>query len=446
MPKLITFILLLFFSISVYAQQKVWTLEECVEHAKKHNIDIQRKRLEMETSRVNLSEAKWAFAPAVSVSNDYSISQGRVLDPTTYEYVENSVVAGNSTSVYASLSVFNGMSRIHTVKLQKTALSASLLGVEKAENDLMLNITAYYLEILLAKESIRNAEQTVSSLKTQKDKTAKMVDVGKVTNADLLQIEAQLSDAETNLIMQKNQLYIAKLNICQLLEIEDYLAFEIAIIDDKIDETLPLNIYDIQQSAQLLPEIKMAELGVNIEESNLNIARSALYPTISIAGAYSTSYSSVRQKLVFNTDSTQIYVPYTFLDQYQDNLNSYIAVSFQMTLFNGLSVRKNIQRRKIALQDSEYNLRSIQKQVSKEVNQAYIDMTTALEKYNSTLSYLLSAQKAYELIESKYNVGATSILDYNTALNNYVDASSKHIQAKYEYIFKTKIIEFYMNN
>ncbi len=443
MHKIITIILLLSF-ISSHAQNKAWTLEECVEHAKEHNIDIQRKRLEAETSKVNLSEAKWAFAPTLSAGNDYNLSQGRVLDPTTYEFVENEVVSGNNTSVSASLSVFNGLRRVHNVKQQNTSLRVSLLGVEKAENDLMLNITAYYLEVLLAKEGIRNAEQTVSLLETQKELTAKMVEVGKVTDADLLQIEAQLSDAQTNLIMQKNQLYIAKLNICQLLEIEDYIAFELAPIDDGTFEQLPQNITDILQSAQLLPEIKIAELSVNIEKSNLNIARSALYPTISISGAYSTSYSSARQKLSLNPDGTQSYKPYAFWDQYKDNQSTYMAVNLHIPLFNGLTARKNIKRRKIALQDAEYSLRSMQKQVNKEVNQAYIDMTTAMEKYKSTHSYLASSQKAYELIESKYNVGATSILDYNTALNNFVDASTKHTQAKYEYIFKSKIIEFYL--
>lgn len=203
--------IILFASFNSYSQIKRWSLDECIKYAKENNVDVKSKRLEIEISKTNLSESKWAYAPSISVNNSYNISQGRVLDPTTYEFIENQTVGGNNTSVSASMNLFNGLRNLNTIKREKMNLNSAILGVEKAENDLMLNVTAYFLEVLLAEENINNYEQVVLSLTTQRDNIVKKVKVGKVTTADLLQVESQLANEKTSLLTVKNQLYIAKL-------------------------------------------------------------------------------------------------------------------------------------------------------------------------------------------------------------------------------------------
>ncbi len=448
MLRLFIIPLMLLLAISeALAQVKSWSLDECIQYAKERNVDIKSKRLDIETSKTNLSESKWAYAPSLSANNSYNVSQGRVLDPTTYEFIENQTVGGNSTSVSASMVLFDGLRNLNTVKREKLNLNSAILGVEKAENDLMLNVTAYYLEILLAKENIANYEQVEESLTTQRDNVAKMVEVGKVTTADLLQVESQLADAKTNLLTAKNQLYIAKLNICQLLEIEDYMSFETAEADSMLATPLVSlhSVDDILQSAESLPELESARLAIDIKKRDLNIARSQYYPSISLSASYGSSYSSVRQKSFQNPDGTFKYEAYSFAEQYKDNLNGYLSVGISIPIFNRFSTLKSVQRTKIAIHQAEYSLHSMEKQVNKEVNQAYIDMNIAWEKYNSTRLYLTSSAEAVRQIEKKYSVGVATIVDYNTAMNNYIDASSKHSQAKYEYIFKTRIIQFYMS-
>lgn len=438
--------IILFASFNSYSQIKRWSLDECIKYAKENNVDVKSKRLEIEISKTNLSESKWAYAPIISVNNSYNISQGRVLDPTTYEFIENQTVGGNNTSVSASMNLFNGLRNLNTIKREKMNLNSAILGVEKAENDLMLNVTAYFLEVLLAEESINNYEQVVLSLTTQRDNIVKKVKVGKVTTADLLQVESQLANEKTSLLTVKNQLYIAKLNICQLLDLDEYMSFETISIDSVLLAPMELsyNVNVILQSAESLPELESARLAVDIKKRDLSITRSQYYPSISLSASYGSSYSSVRQKSFQNPDGTFKYEAYLFAEQYRDNLNGYLSLGISIPIFNRLSTRKSVQRNRIAISQAEYSLKSMEKQVSKEVNQAYIDMNIAWEKYNSTDSYLASSSEAVRQIERKYNVGAATIVDYNTAMNNYIDASSKHYQAKYEYIFKTRIIKFYM--
>ena len=366
-----------------------WTLEECIAYAFEHNIEVKQAELDVQTKRLTRSDAGWAYAPDISASSSYSFSSGRVLDPTTYEFVEHQSVNGTSTSVGASVTLFNGMRNLHNLERSRLDLRAALLGVEKARNDIRLNITAYYLEILCAEENIRNAEQTVETLKIQEEKTRKSVEMGKVTSADLLQIRSQLANAENTLLSARNSYDIARLNICQLLEIEDYTTFHTVAPSDNIlgNTPMPVSTDALLASAQQLPEVESARLA-----------------------------------------------------------SSYISVSLNVPIFGRLTTRHNVQRQKIAVRQAEYALRTTEKQVNKEATQALIDSRTAWDKYLSSQKYVASAEEAARQMEQRYNLGAATVVDYNTALDALVEAQVQLLQAKYEYIFKTEIIKFYLDS
>lgn len=423
-----------------------WTLEKCISYALEHNIQIKTQELAAETKRVTFSESKWAYAPEISASNSYNLSSGRVLDPTTYSFIENQTVQGNNTSISAGITLFGGMSNLHNLKRAKLDLQAGLLGVEKTRNDVTLNITACYLEILCAEESIRNAEQIVATLKIQEEKTAKQVEVRKVTTADLLQIQSQLADAENELFSARNTYDIARLNICQLLEIEEYMTFQTAAPE----QTLPANdllargVDEVVSAAHSLPQVRIAELDIDIALRDVRIAQAAYYPTLSLGAAYGSSFSDARQKTFQNPDGTYRFEAYPSFEQYKDNANKYLSLSLNVPIFGRLSARKRVQKQKIAVQQAEYALRTMEKQVTKEVNQAWIDARTAWEKYGSSQKYVATATEAARQIERKYNLGGATVVDYNTALNNLIKAQTQLLQAKYEYIFKTRIIEFYL--
>ena len=269
--------LLLLFGTSGFAQERRWTLDECIAHAYEHNIEIKTQELTAAEKRIALAESKWSYAPDLSVSNSSSLATGRVLDETTYEFVENETVAGNSSSLGANILLFGGLKNYYNLKRAQLDLRSSLLAVEKMRNDVRMNVTAYYLEVLCAEETIRDAEQVVAELRIQEEKTAKKVEARKVTTADLLQIRSQLADAENDVLTARNTYDIARLDLCQLLEIEDYTTFRTVAPDVGVPARSgiadsPAEVFD---AARELPELEAARVGVDMARRDLQIARTA---------------------------------------------------------------------------------------------------------------------------------------------------------------------------
>lgn len=327
-----------------FAQERRWTLEECIAHAYEHNIEIKIQELSAAEKRVVLAESKWSYAPSLSVSNSHAFSTGRVLDETTYEFVENETVTSNSTSLVANFQIFSGLKNYYSLKRAQLDLRSSLIAVDKIRNDVRMNITAYYLEILCAAEMIRDAEQLVKELTIQEQKTAKKVETRVVTAADLLQVQSQLVDAQNNVLTARNTYDIARLNLCQLLEINDYTTF-LTIVPDTCELThynLLDNYKEVLDATWGLPELETARVEVDLARRNLQIARTAYWPTLSLSVGYGSSYSGARQKMFQNTDGSYHYDVYPFLEQYKDNANSYVLMSLNIPIFNKLTTRKNV--------------------------------------------------------------------------------------------------------
>lgn len=439
--------MLLLFGTAGYAQERCWTLEECIAHAYQQNIEIKTQELAAAEKRLSLSESKWSYAPELSASAGYSLSTGRVLDPTTYDFVENQTVSGNNASVGVSLPLFSGLRNHYNLQRAKLDLRSSLLAVETTRRSVRLNVTARYLEVLCAEETIRDAEQVVSELEVQAGKTERMVEARKVTTADLLQIRSQLADAENDVLTARNTYDIARLNLCQLLEIDDYTTFRTVAPDVGVPARSgiadsPAEVFD---AARELPELEAARVGIDMARRDLQIARTAYWPTLSLSVGYGSSYSDVRQKMFRNTDGTYRYEAYPFFEQYKDNASSYVSLSLNIPIFGKFTVRKNVQRQKLAIRQAEYALRTAEKQVEKEVTQALIDARTAWERYRGAQRYVASAEEAARQIARKYDLGAATVTDYNAAVSAQVKARSQLLQAKYEYLFKIKTLTYYTN-
>ncbi|WP_300854993.1 TolC family protein [uncultured Alistipes sp.] len=437
--------LLLTGCVATHAQERRWTLDECIAYAYEHNIEIKTQELSTEEKRIALSESRWGYAPDISVSNSYSLSTGRVLDPTTYEFVEQQTVGGNSTSIGANITVFSGLRNMYNLKRAQLDLRSSLLAVEKTRNDVRLNVMAYYLEILCAEETIRDAEQVVSELKVQEGKTAKKVEMHKATLADLLLIQSQLADAENDVLTARNAYDLARLNLCQLLELEDYTSFR--TVSPNVSEMTRSDAADdpeaLLDAAQGLPEVEAARVEIDLARRDLQIARAAYWPTVSLSAGYGSSYSDARQKMFQNPDGTYRYDAYPFFEQYKDNASTYVSLSLNIPIFGKFTTRKNVQRQKLAIRRAEYALHTVEKQVAKEVTQALIKARTAWAKYLGAQRYVAVAEEAARQVERKYDLGAASVTDYNASVTAAVKARSQLLRAKYEYLFEVRKLEYY---
>lgn len=426
------------------AQECRWTLEECIAHAYAHNIEIKTQELVTEEKRIALSEARWSYAPDISASSSYSLSTGRVLDPTTYEFVENKTVGGASTSVGANVALFGGLKNRYRLRRAQLDLRSSLLLAEATRRDVRLNVTARYLEVLCAEETIRDAEQVVAELTAQEEKTAKKVEARKVTAADLLQVQSQLADAENDLLTARHAYDVARLDLCQLLELDDWEAFRTVAPDDgELCGSPADDPAALRDAAEALPEVEAARVGIDLARRDLQIARAAYWPTLSLAAGYGSSFSDARQKMFQNPDGTLRYEAYPFFEQYRDNASSYLSVSLNIPIFGRLSTRKNVQRQKLAVRRAEYALHTVEKQVAKEVTQALIEARTAWAKYLGAQRYVASSEEALRQVGRKYDLGVASVTDYNAAFTAAVKARSQLIRAKYQYLFEVRKLEYY---
>ena len=270
------------------------------------------------------------------------------------------------------------------------------------------------------------------------------VEAGKVTEADLLQITAQLYSARNDVLTAIGDYDMARLELCQLLEIEDFRDFEAATsAADAMPGLVPEDEGGILEAVGWRPEIKSAELGVELARKDLQIARSSYWPTVSLSAGYGTSHSGARQMMLQNPDGTFRYEAYPFFRQYADNASSYVSVSLSIPILSGLSVRKNVRRTKTALRDAEYALASTRKGIVKEYLQAGIDSRTAYGKYLGAQEQVRSAEEAARQITAKYESGAADVITYSTAVSVLASARYQMLSAKYECIFKQKILEMY---
>lgn len=401
---------------------KVWTLDECIGYALEHNIEIKRQELGVSNSEIGISESRWDYAPSLSAGSSYSISSGRVLDQTTYEFIENNVVGSSSASVSGSVQVFSGMRRHYALKKARASLKASLADLESVRQDVELNVTAVYLQILCDQENLSSARDMASMLESQMDKIQTMVELGRVNEADLLQIRSQHYAALNDIVAAEGQCRLSRMELCQLLEIQDWESF--AIEPTETDEYDGMQLFPLTDSISVKsrPEYRSAEVGVEVARRNLQIARSSYYPTLSLSAGYGTSYSGARQKAVQNPDGTYRYEAYPFFRQYLDNGSSYLSLSLNIPIFSGVSTRNSIRRAKNASIDAQYALQSVGKQLSREYEQALIEYHTSCRQYETAREQLAYAEEAARMMTEKYNLGKIDFTSWNTAMTELAKA------------------------
>lgn len=419
---------------------KVWTLEECIDYALEHNIEIKRQELGVDDSETGLSESRWDYAPSLSAGSSYSISSGRVLDQTTYEFIENNVVGSSSASVSGSMQVFSGLRRHYALKKAKASMKASLADLESVRQNVELNVTAAYLQILCDEENLSSAKEIASMLESQMEKIQTMVELGRVTEADLLQIRSQHYAALNDVATAEGQSRLSRMELCQLLEIQDWEDFKI--------EPMEVNEYDGMQlfprtdsiSVESRPEYQSAEAGVEVARRNLQIARASYYPTLSLSAGYGTSYSGARQKAVQNPDGTYRYEAYPFFKQYLDNGSSYLSLSLNIPIFSGMSTRNSVRRAKNASIDAQYALQTVRKQLSREYEQTLIEYQTSCRQYETAREQFAYAKEAARMMTEKYNLGKTDFTSWNTAMTELAKAKYNLNNRKFTSAISIKIL------
>ena len=438
---------LLLFSGQVLSQQKEWSLEECVIYALENNIQIKQQGIQTQYQQNALDLAKLNLLPAINGSASHNYSFGRALDQTTYLYTDNETILSDNFYVGGSLNLFNGLQNLNTIKRSRYDVLASIQDLENIRDNIALNVALNYLQILLNKEIVTATENQLQITQQQIVKTRKLVEAGSVARGNLLQIEAQAAQEELQLINIQNQFETSVLNITQLLELPSPEGFAIVIPEIPLDTNTVIsgNIREIYETALgTRPEVKGSEYRLYSSEYDLKIAKGGRSPRLSLSNSFSTGYSDIRKKVLgIDPITGPIYGEYSFADQINDNINYGIGLSLNIPILNGWKANKNVANSKLGVESSRYALEGTKKQLYKNIQQAYTDAVASLKKYAASLKAVTSTEESLRYTEQKFNVGMVTPVDYNVAKTQLLKAQSDMSQAKYEFIFKTKVLDFY---
>jgi outer membrane protein len=437
MKKSLIFISILLLSSQglIFSQEKIWSLEDCIRYAIDNNIQIKQQTIQTKVQKNSLDLAKLNLLPTINGSASHDYSFGRALDQTTYEFY-NQTIQSDYFYLGGRTNLFNGLQNLNTIRKNKYELLAGEQDLQKIRDNVSLNVALAYLQILLDKELVTANENQLNITLQQIEKTKKLVSAGSVARGNLLQIEAQAAQEELSLINMKNQLETSYLNLTQLLELGSPAGFEIVVPEISVDSNAIItgNIDEIYKiSRQTRPEIKSSEFKLTASEYDLKIAKGARIPSLSLSHSFTTRYSFIE-----NQPGLQ-----PFKDQLKNNKNYGFGVSLSIPILNGWQVNKNISNSKLSVENSQYSLEGTEKQLYKNIQQAYTDAVAALKKYNASIKAVSSNEESFRYTEQKFNVGMITPVDYNIAKTQLLNAQSDLAQSKYEFVFKTKVLDFY---
>jgi outer membrane protein len=317
-----------------------------------------------------------------------------------------------------------------------------MANVEKIKNDITLNIATLYLQILFSYEILELAESQRDVTLQQVDRVSKMVDVGNKARGDLLEIKAQLANDNLNVTNAENSLKISYIELIQMLELEldstGSFKIERPVIPE-IDVEEIQNVNELYATAlNTLPQIRSSEFNLQGREKALSVSRGTRLPSLSMNGYYYSRYNNTA------TNPLDPYETYRYIDQIKDNQYRQLSLELSIPIFNRRQVESYISKSKIAVKDAQYELEQTKKNLYMDIQQAHSDAIAALEKYKASIDAVESNKEAFNYTQQKYEVGLVNSVDYNIAKNELLKASSNLLQAKYEYIFKIKILDFYM--
>lgn len=416
--------------------QRDWDLQKCIDYALENNIQIRQQQTNTDYYGNELKQSKNNRLPYLSgnLSNSFNFGRSLQYDNTYADYNSNQT----NGSLSANITLWNAMALKKSIDMAGYNLKASLEDLQKAKDDIILNVAAAYLQILFAQELVQVAEDQLAVTNLQIERTRKLVDAGSLAKGSLLEIEAQYAQEELNLVNQQNELQLSYLNLYQLLELPASEHFKIVTPELPVvtaNRALLSSIEVFNSAVQNRPEVKSAAFKLGSFREQIGLARSSLYPTLSMGFDYYTSYNNKYE------DLEGVKIP--FSDQLKNNERYGFGVNMSIPVFNRFQARTEIKNAELQAINQEMELQNTKNVLRKEIEQAYTNALAALKKYIASNKAVESMKEAFRYTEEKFNVGMVNSVEYNQAKNNLTKATSDLAQAKYDYIFRSKILDFY---
>ncbi|MDO4164569.1 MAG: TolC family protein [Bacteroides sp.] len=421
---------------SASAQQR-WSLRQCIDYAIEHNIDIRQTANTAEQSAVEVNTAKWARLPVVNGSASQAWNWGRtqtaIKNDDTGDYSTvyvNTSSNSTSASVTASIPLFTGFQIPHQYALSKLNLKAAMADLEKAKEDIAINIASAYLQVLFDQELYEVALGQVKLSNEQYARINRMAELGKASQAEVAEAKATVAQDELSAVQANNDYKLALLDLSQLIELDTPEGFALEKPAAKLELNPLTPPDDIFQSALVnKASIQAAQYRLEGSKHSIRIAQSAFYPQLSLYGSLGTSYYSTINR--------------TFNQQLGDNFSKYVGLSLSVPIFNRLSTRNQVRTARLQQENYALQLDNVKKSLYKEIQQAWYNATASESKYTSSRAAAQASEASFRLMTEKYENGKATAVEYNEAKQNLAKAQSNELQAKYDYLFRTKILDFY---
>ena len=447
--KKIIFTLALAFSILSFAQEKKWTLEECVNYALENNISVKQSELDNELAVENIRTAKGNFLPGVNASASQNFNFGSYIDQNGGRVASDS--RGNSFGVNTGVTIFNGFQNTNTYKQSKLGLESSKLQLAILKDNISLNVVNSYLNVLFNNETLRIADDKIKVTEQQLTQIQKLVDAGVRAVADLSEIKAQLATDQQSYVNAQNSIDLALLSLAQLLQ-TPHEGFDIQNIDIDITSVALLynNTEDVFITAsENRPEIKSAQLSIDDAQYNVEIAKGAYMPTLSASASAGTSYqhaqgqNDVRSIVDVTSPTGFSTIPNGFGTQLEDNLGYSVGLSLNIPIFNRNQSKARVNRAKINVEKSNTRLIQAKQDLRVKIENAYADAKATLKQFEAAQLSVVAQEEAFKNANDRYDLGVMTSFEFEQVRSRFVNAQSALINAKYNFVFKSKVLDFY---
>lgn len=464
MGKKILFALLLSAVSGIANAQKAWTLQECIDYATKNNLSIQQSGLNVKDARTTRDQSMLNTLPTVNgfATNNYNF--GRSIDPFTNSF-SNQQIRNNSFGVSSSVTLFGGLQNIQNIKQQELLYKASMYDMDNSMNNLSLSVANAFLTVLLNEEILSAARLQSENTISQLDRAEKLYAAGSINISNVLDLKAQKANEELSIVNAQNQLQLAYLSLWQLLEMpydEKNTVSKPKLDAPKVvEEPLAGQLFNSYSGRG--PDIQAAQTRALAARYSLRAAHAGRSPRLTLNGNINTTYSESflqstgsqqigTQVLYIDNNGNPVTVPYSiptgyeitpFNTQLSNNLGKSLGFTLSVPILNNWSVNSNVQRAKVNMQRSKLNEQQVRNQVYRTITQATTDLKAAKARYEAAKNSFDAAGNSFRNADQRFKLGAMNFTDYSLAKNNHTRAETTMIQAKYELIFRMKVVDFY---
>jgi len=411
--------------------QRIWTLEQCIDTALSNNRNIKQQQLSYKSKEISYSQAKANILPNLNASAGQNFNFGRSLGADNTYISSNS--ATSSFGISSDLTLFDGLKMKYNIEAKKAELLAAGADWQKVEKDIILNVSTVFLQVLQNKELLKNAESQLELTRNNLIQRKELIKMGKLAEGEIYELQAQEAKEELQRVQAENNLQISKLDLSQVMDLEDFQNLDVMVPANLMENELALlSAEEVYNSALLTrPELKAAQYRLQSSEKNIAIAKADYLPSLGFGAQVGTGYYNM-SRLPANE---------SFNDQISNNLSTALGFRLSIPIFNRFEVKNRVKSAKIEVENTKIEIEKTKIELRKTIQQAYYNAIAAKNRWESSQKSVRANEEAYRFASQKFESGRANQYEVNIAKNNLAQSLSEQTQAKYEYVFRMKLLE-----